>query len=78
MAITTPSLGRSRITTFTQTVMPSVREAARAILAVCVMDAARELFYPNAPRHSLELYLCRLGSFLCGAVLVQAARWRRK
>lgn len=78
MAITTPSLGGSRIKSLTQTVMPFLCKAARVTLIVCVMDAARDMFYPSMPRHSLELYLCRLGSFLFGVVLVQAARWQRK
>ena len=77
MATTLPTAQKSRIKSLTQAVMPSVQMASQVILGVSVMDAARELLYPDLSRHSPELYLCRLGSFLAGVVLVKAAQWRK-
>ncbi len=62
----------------TQAVMPSARAVSQAVLVTCVLDTAGELFYPNLPRHSLALYLCRMGSVVFGFVLVKAAQWRKE
>ena len=77
MVTTLPTVQKSRIKSLTQAVMPSVQMASQVILGVSVMDAARKLLYPDLSRHSPERYLCRLGSFLAGVVLVKAVQWRK-
>lgn len=68
---------KSRIKSFIQAMMLPVQMVSQVILADSVMDMARELFYTGVPQHSPELYLCRLGSFLAGVVLVKAVQWRK-
>lgn len=77
MAITTPFLSRSRITTAAQAVMPFLRAVSQITLVYCVMDAARAAFYPHLPRHSPELTLWQFPTALTGWLLVKAAQWRK-